>query len=308
MRADVSPALIAVVGPVDPDLLTAWVRHYRNLGIERFFIGFHWPDHVQPARRELLRSACRKLDITPAVVSTGPWHELTNPGIRDTLRERAGTGWHLLADSDEFHTYPIPLSELIARAARSGTGTVGGLMLDRVTVDGALTGWNPAQGLDAAYPLGGFLTHLLLRGDPRKIVLAHSSIPLATGNHRAEGHRPTNRPPVVVHHFKWRDGVLEDLKRRARHSADGTWQPLSPARLAEAHRVLTHLEQHDGRIAVDETVPLRPVTLDAVPSWWAVEATELVATWRPLARIRTIPARQPPRPPLRAARTGRRSR
>jgi hypothetical protein len=30
------PALVAVIGPVEPPLLATWVRHYRKLGIERF--------------------------------------------------------------------------------------------------------------------------------------------------------------------------------------------------------------------------------------------------------------------------------
>ncbi|MEU5476657.1 FkbM family methyltransferase [Streptomyces mirabilis] len=182
------PPLIAVVGPVKPALLTAWATHYRALGIERFHLAFHFPDHVDPDRRHQVQAACRELGIVPAAVSVGPWHEHTNPRLRDALRERADAGWHLLADSDELHSYPAPLDEVIAAADESGTGTVGGLMLDRVTADGSLTDWDAEQGLDAAYPLGAFLTHRLLRGDPRKVVLAHSDVRVASGNHRAEGH------------------------------------------------------------------------------------------------------------------------
>ncbi|MFI6658069.1 glycosyltransferase family 2 protein [Streptomyces sp. NPDC050523] len=278
------PPLISVIGPVEPALLTFWVHHYRALGIERFLLAFHFPEHVAPERRQQLLATCRALGIIPVLVSTGPWHEHTNPQLRDALRERAGTGWHLLADADEFHAYPAPLTEVVAAADRSQTGTAGGLMLDRVAADGALTGWDAATGLDAAYPLGGFLTHHLLQGDPRKIVLAHSGVPVASGQHLAEGHRPANRPPVVVHHFKWRDGVRQDVERRAAHSADGTWQTASPARLAEARRLLEHLQRHGGRIAVGAPrLNFRPVSLDTIPVWWAAEATRLVATWRPPA-------------------------
>jgi hypothetical protein len=278
------PPLIAVIGPVEPDLLTAWVTHYRALGIERFLLAFHFPDHVDTEHRHQLHAAARTAGTSPAAVSTGPWHEHTNPALRDALRERAGTGWHLLADSDELHAYPAPIYDLIAEAERAGSDTVGGLMLDRVAADGALTGWDPADGLDAAYPLGGFLTHRLLRGDPRKIVLAHSAVPVASGNHHAPGHRPANRPPVVVHHFKWRDGVRRDAERRAAHSVDGTWKTASPARLAEARRLLDHLARNGGRIAVDSPrLELRPVSLPAIPGWWASEASRLVATWRPPA-------------------------
>ncbi|OIJ93631.1 hypothetical protein [Streptomyces colonosanans] len=53
---------------------------------------------------------------------------------------------------------------------------VGGLMLDRVAADGRLAIWRPQSGLDRAFPLGGHLTHRILQGDPRKIVIAHSSV------------------------------------------------------------------------------------------------------------------------------------
>jgi hypothetical protein len=277
-----TPTLIALIGPVEPELLNAWVRHYRDLGIERFRLGFHLPDHVPAPTRELVLDTCRSNGITPALVSTGPWHEHTNPELTAELRSLAGDGWHLIADSDEFHAYPAPLNQILADCEARGAKTVGGLLLDRVSSDGSLTGWNPTAGMDAGYPLGGFLTHRLLRADPRKIVLAHSGVPLSSGNHRAPGHRPANRPPVVVHHFKWRAGIRADLERREAHSLNGDWHTDSPAIPNEARRMLDHLDQHDGRIDVlAPDLRLRPVTLGAQPQWWADEATNIVDTWRP---------------------------
>lgn len=284
------PPLVAVIGPVEVPLLAAWVRHYRLLGIERFLIAFHFPEHVPDQHRHELQAVGRELGVTLAATSTGPWHEHTNGELRDVLRHEAGPGWHLLADADEFQQYPAPLDEMIAQAEHAGHRVVGGLMLDRVTADGSLTGWDPQTGLDAAYPLGAFLTHQILRGDPRKIVLAHSSVPVASGNHRAEGHRPANLPPVAVHHFKWRDGVRQDIERRAVHSADGTWKTASPARLAEARRLLQHLHRHGGRIAVDsQHLGFEPVSLQTIPDWWVAKATRLVTTWRPPAAAQAQP-------------------
>ncbi|WP_043463967.1 hypothetical protein [Kitasatospora sp. MBT66] len=277
------PPVIAVIGPVEPELLTAFTTHYRTLGITRFHLAFHFPDHVGADRRQALLTTCRDLGLAPRITSTGPWHETTNGGLRDELRRGAGEGWHLLADSDELQTYPDGLTTTIADAEADRCGTVRGLMLDRVTADGSLTGWDTADGLDAAYPLGGFVTHRVVRGDPRKIVLAHSSVQVASGNHRAPGHPPANRPPVVVHHFKWRHGVDDDVRRRAEHSADCTWKSLSQARHTEARRVLAHLQRNGGRIGVRQ-LGLRPVTLAQTPTWWADEAQHLVDTWRPPAR------------------------
>jgi hypothetical protein len=277
-----SPALIAVVGPVEPPLLAAWIHHYRWLGIERFLIAFHFPEHVPDVRRHELQAAVRELGITPTGTSAGPWHEHTNTQLRDALRHRAGSGWHLFADADEFQQYPAPLGEMIAQADRSGHGVVGGLMIDRVAASGRLTGWRPEGGLDFAYPLGGHLTHRLLHGDPRKIVLARHDVAVSSGNHRAPGHRPDVNHICAVHHFKWRTGVLDDLRRRVQHFTTGTWQEHTPAVRDEAGRLLAHVGRHGGVINTsDPRFAFRRVSMHRMPQGWDSEARGIFTAWRP---------------------------
>ncbi|MFI0741192.1 hypothetical protein ACH4PU_24410 [Streptomyces sp. NPDC021100] len=278
------PALIAVIGPVEPVLLTAWATHYRALGITDFRLAFHFPDHVPDAWRDELLATAHELGIVPATVSTGPWHEHTNTALRDALREQAGPGWHLLADSDELQTFPAPLAEVTATAEKKGRVVVGGLMLDRVAADGRLAHWRPETGLDRAFPLGGHLTHRLLRGDPRKVVLARSGIPVASGNHRAPGHKSDPDALACVHHFKWRSGVLDDLRRRVDCFTSGAWAEQSPAVRDEAGRLLDHVDRHHGRIDVaDPRLGFRRVTLDGLPAGWPAEARGIVTRWRPPA-------------------------
>ena len=277
-----SPALIAVIGPVEPALLAAWVRHYRWLGVERFLIAFHFPDHVSNAQRQGLQAAVRELGIIPVGTSSGPWHEHTNTQHRDALRHQAGPGWHLLTDADEFQQYPAPLEEVIAQADMSGYRVVGGLMLDRVTASGRLTDWRAQGGLDLAYPLGGHLTHRLLHGDPRKIVLARHDVAVASGNHRAPGHKLDAGRLCAVHHFKWRSGVLDDLRRRIQHFSSGTWQEQTPAVREEAGRLLSHVGRHGGVVNIsDPRLAFRRVSLDRMPFGWPAEAHGIFTTWRP---------------------------
>jgi len=70
------PPLVAVIGAVEPPLLTVWTSHYRALGVERFHLAFHlafhFPDHVPEQRRRDLAGACHQLGVTPVAVSTGP--------------------------------------------------------------------------------------------------------------------------------------------------------------------------------------------------------------------------------------------
>lgn len=284
MTTPISPALVSVVGPVEPALLAAWTAHYRRLGIERFHLAFHFPDHVPEAWRHQLVAASHDLGVVPARISTGPWHEHTNTQLRDHLRHQAGTGWHLIADSDEFQTYPAPLSDMVAQAEAARQKVIGGLLLDRVTNDGRLAFWRPATGLDRTFPLGGHLTHRLLKGDPRKIVLAHSSVTMASGNHRAPGHKPAPDMLACVHHFKWRSGVLDDLERRVKQFASGEWAEHTPAVRSEASRLLLHIDRHHGRIDVsDPRLRFRHVTLDHLPDGWETEAAKIATTWRPPA-------------------------
>ncbi|MFE5085032.1 hypothetical protein [Streptomyces mirabilis] len=75
-----APALIAVIGPVEPALLTAWIGHYRTLGIERFHLAFHFPEHVDDERRGRLETACRDLGIElPQLSSHG--QDLESPAV-----------------------------------------------------------------------------------------------------------------------------------------------------------------------------------------------------------------------------------
>lgn len=286
------PPLIAVIGPVGTPLLHAWVEHYRTLGVREFHLALHLPEHAPPGTEQRLRETLAHLGITPALVEHGPWHETTNTTLRDHLRANAGTGWQLIADSDEFHTFPTGLEEVIRTAETEGHTVVRGLMLDRVTTNGHLNEWcspaqeiaeeGPRERLDAAYPLGGWITHRLLLADPRKIVLAHSEVHIASGNHRAPGHHPAHGPVAVVHHFKWRSGIETDLRHRIARFASGSWTETTPAVRHEAARFLNHLAQNDGRIdTTDLALTFRPVTLDHYPPTWQEEAHQILTGWRP---------------------------
>ncbi|WP_207916370.1 hypothetical protein [Micromonospora sp. KC723] len=286
-----APPLIAVVGPVEPPLLEAFITHYEHLGVERFLFALHFPLPTPASVQEPLIEICRRRIGGAQLVAEEPWHESASNRLRDELRDRAGQGWHLLADADEFQCHPGGLATTVRDAEAAGVPVAGGVMLDRVAADGSIDGWSPSDGLDAAYPAGAFLTHSLLRGDPRKIVLVHSSVrEVAVGNHRAPGFRPVNAPRVAIHHFKWRAGVVTYLRQRLDKLTAGEWRELSPAPRLEATRFFTHIDTHGGRFDIgDPVLNFRPVTVDRLPDWWAADSQHLVDTWRPP----TAPAAKP---------------
>ena len=105
---------------------------------------------------------------------------------------------------------------------------------------------------------------------------------MASGNHRAPGHTPDPATMVCVHHFTWRSGVLDDLRRRVEKFSSGAWTEHTPAVRYEAARLLDHVAQHHGRINItDPGLGFRPVTLDHLPDSWATQARQITTEWKP---------------------------
>jgi len=268
--------LIAVIGPVEPHLFKEFIEHYRRVGVSDIFVAFHFIPEVPQHKRSAVLDVCNELVGPPALISQGPWHEDLHASLRDHLRSRAGTGWQILADIDEFHSYTDSPSDLIAAAEAVGSHQIGGILLDRVADDGKLCGWEPSKGLDATYSLGGFLTSRLLGGHPRKIVVAHSSVDLVLGSHRSVSGEPVNEPLVPVHHFKWRAGVLDDLKRRVEEHTRGSWREFTPAIRTEAAELLRHVEKNEGRIDVeDPSFMFQSVSLYEIPDNWSTMSRQV---------------------------------
>lgn len=277
-RGTPTPPLVAVIEPVEPDLLRAFIAHYRDtVQVREFHLGFHFTEDAPASVREELISVCEELIGPPVVISRGPWHETVHSELRDHLRARAGAGWHVIADVDEFHDYPVPLTELIDAAENAGSPIVGGLLLDRVSEDGSMRPWSAEKGLDQSYPLGGYLTPGLMGGNPGKIVAAHSSVRLGLGSHRSLDESPVNRPLVPVHHFTWRAGVLEDLRRRVAKYTTGEWRETGPWIRNEVSALLRHVESRDNRIDVaDKRFGLRPTAFGEIPEGWDEDSVKLL--------------------------------
>jgi hypothetical protein len=273
------PTLIAVVEPVDPALFAAWIAHYRSLGVDRFQLGFRFPAHVSSERHRELQAACCTLGIVPAAICSGTWDESVGSELRDALREKAGSGWHLLAGVQEFHHFPVPLPEVITRAEWAGVPAVGGVLLDRVAADGRLAGIDRVGGLDRTFPLGGHLTHRLLDGDPCRIVLARSDVRVDRGSHRVLGHEPYPGVVAAVHHFAWHADAMDQLRRSVAASGIGSARGLAAD--DKTHVLLGFAAEFSGRIDVaDVRLRFRHVSLAEMPRGWHHEVRRMAAGWR----------------------------
>ena len=273
--------LVSVIGPVSPQFLKSFVQHYAALGVSDFALAFHFTDDVATSKESELREVLAWEGLEPRIVSRGPWHETTNTEIRDALRNSDRNGWHLLADSDEFVALSGMLEEVVAECLRTKSKVVRGVMQDRVSADGSLVSWDGTQSLDDVFPLGGFLTHAVLFGDPRKIVLARSDVEVAHGNHwsPAEGQA---LPGIVlpVNHFKWQSGIERELRARVHAFDSGAWNGRTDAVRDEAARFIAFVDANGGRI--DTTLASAMFTtadVHSIRSDWNQTGGRVLETW-----------------------------
>jgi hypothetical protein len=282
-------ALIAVVGPAAHDLLEPFAAHYTALGVTEWRVALHFPADTPARDRRRLLTVCQDTIGPPELVSEGEWLVPTNGTLRDHLRSRAGSEWHVLADADEFQFHPGGIAETIARCRADGARFATGLFVDRLSPNGDLqVGGRTPAALDVCFPLGSFLTAEVLEGDPRKVTLVHRDVAIGSnGNHFAWNDPVIETPaPMPVHHFKWRFGVREYLldrvsafENRAEHSEQSV--------RTEAQRALDLLQTAAG--TEDGWPATFPASLNELPGdWWAM-ATPIWRYWQLERRLTKRP-------------------
>ncbi|MGO9956463.1 MAG: hypothetical protein ACLP50_10855 [Solirubrobacteraceae bacterium] len=241
------------MGPVRPEVLEAFLQHYRSAGVEAARLALHMGEEENLSLANDLTGVARRFDAQVMRLVYGPWNEDLNPDLRDQLRALDPPGtWHILADVDEFHQYPMSVSDLVEAAELQGAQAIPGLLLDRFAADGTLAPFPRApHAPDGAFPLGAFFTGRISGGDPRKIVLATSDAEVAPGQHWARARGEARDLFTLVHHFKWHASVATYLKERKDAFACGRWREDTPAMREEASRVLDLLSPDCTRIQLD---------------------------------------------------------
>lgn len=219
----VTLCFVSVVGG-DTSLLPYSLSHYRELGVESFHVIRHVESRADPTLGPSVE-VMRKAGYDFAEVCVAPWHEDLNAALIRKQMSAWPDDWWIVADLDEFHVYDRSPTEVAAYCEEHGFDFVEGAFLDRVSVDGRLTGPLPygEEPLWRQYPLAGQLTLGLLDGRPTKVTLARGSVELDLGQHYAWTGRgvPVEEIYAQVHHFKWTASAQPRLP--------GGWQPIRRA-------------------------------------------------------------------------------
>jgi len=135
--------------------------------------------------------------------------------------KRANYDWFLIADADEFHEYPSPLNDLLARCNEEHYDAVEGRLIDHVAPEGDICPLSGSPGIFQQFPRTVEVTEML--GMNASKIVAHRrttfSGRLRRANHGIDPEFADSTrilpKTCVIHHFKWHSRVIEKLRQRA---------------------------------------------------------------------------------------------
>jgi hypothetical protein len=245
-----SPLLVCTLDARRFAWMPQFVAHYKELGVERFLLTLHTAPELDEAERARQREAFRAL---VADLDAGEPQDLVcdfsaKAVIRNErilVQAHAGPAdWILWCDSDEWQLWPEPVPAMVERLRAQSLHYASGFLIDRVAQDWSLAPFLPQQPVEATYPRSCNATYALLRGEIRKVVLAHRDVQVGPGHHVVREPLRWRRLPryVQIHHYKWDDTVIDRL--RARLTPE--YRALSPD-WGESQRILDYFEAHGGR-------------------------------------------------------------
>jgi glycosyl transferase family 2 len=224
----------------DALLLSHFLRHYARAGITDFFVAV--PQQFKSAVTPFLRSynitLCDGLDVDDSL--------LTGSRAVSQMRQlyQAKDEWVVIVDLDEFIEFDKQISLITSAADSMDANIVRGIMLDRFSLDGQLTAFDPDADLSVVYPIKSRFIRNVMGGCDHKGVLVKGHIKPAqgAGHHRFDDERTFSKV-LAISHYKWIPGALDRL--RASHSlvvaAGIAWS-------IEYKRALEHYQTH-GRFA-----------------------------------------------------------
>jgi hypothetical protein len=253
--------LITVVGG-NVDVLPFFIQHYRQLRIESFLLNVHLCAADDPIR-DAVRQVSDEFACPIASETVGSWQPVLQESLARS-RSLHPDDWHVLVDQDELQVYRDELPSLLAWCDRRGYDYVTGAFVDRLAADGFLPAVHRAVPIWDQFPLGAFLTHPLIGGDPRKVVAAKGRVRVSLGQHIAFDAVPCpiEEQFVQVHHFKWTAGLLERLRLRARQLREA-----GVSHYIESEKFVSYIEAHDGRIDLSDDRFLVAACRPDYPHW-----------------------------------------
>jgi len=239
--------LIAIITTFDAG--TTWlsenfIKHYKNCGVERFYISYHLPDSISVENSGIVEfnRFLESHGLSLFSVYRDEFDAISHRAHLDRVHQAAAgeCEWIVWADSDELHEFGAALPEVISALQQRGLQALGGQFIDRISRDGAMPAPDPNLSAWRQFPIGSNLTRSVVGGWTGKIVLAHRGERLRVGNHTLLDEFGYAKYPagleysVPIHHFKWTSHVIGRLETRvgARWRENFSWWTESARALA----------------------------------------------------------------------------
>jgi hypothetical protein len=231
----------------DAAILPQFVEHYARLGA----------DAVHVAVLELTEGVLEKAQSLTSNSSMPVmyhkvgqrWQDSRIEGVVKTeLRsslKMLRSDWYVPADLDEFVDFDCDLPNLARQCVSSDY--VMGQFIDRVSMYGELTEYDPTRNIEDQYPIPCSIVRDLMGLDDRKVVFCRGCYSVSAGHHRIiDESRKKFEREFRIDHYAWRKGKIEQLKARVdnyRHLHDkGNFAPFE--------RFFRHIKNNDGRLNV----------------------------------------------------------
>lgn len=226
-------------------LLPYYLAHYQTLGVpaENFHIVVNAATVPDDAERKALDVLDRFHVKAEEIWREAYTSELMWQKRRDVQRRCVpARHWVISADLDEFHEYPMALSEFLGECEANAVNCVDGVFIDRISQTGELAELPETASLDTCFPheamvqgqAVGYGRHHHAVGSIKVMAFDAELLPKRGGHGfvqergkaRFLGGRSVSafpgintpfvrfRIPLRVHHYKWHAGLLATLRQR----------------------------------------------------------------------------------------------
>ena len=200
----------------ESDILEPWAEHYVNLGVERF----HIICHGSAQENWKISDLQGRYPITIVESYEGPFQEKYKlPRLEACLKKLVGK-WVIVVDADEFLELPYDsLNETIRALENFSIPALYAPMLQRIRADGLLTSPPSINDISTAFPLCSPNLYAQMKAsaslDKFPLFRVDAGTSYRGGNHASPNGYPFGFNTIrgVLHHFKWRQPVLNRFEQ-----------------------------------------------------------------------------------------------
>jgi inorganic pyrophosphatase len=191
---------VCSISNANADLLPHWLEHYTGLGVTRVLLTT--PETCEVRTEEIIAKAARRFRFERVGSQADVESLLRTAGVSDD-------DWILHADPHEFHEFPAPLPQIIARAnAKKITGIFRGPLVDHLAASGRMPNVRQRPSIFEQFPYVCRLTHRVHGPVSEKLILGKLGVSSRRGS------PPLGRQwQYVTHSFRWYGEIVNDLQR-----------------------------------------------------------------------------------------------